>query len=150
MSIPLKQKNVNQTLREISKYYDVDSKTLKETLSMNQIIYVLSLMYSINMEKDSVDAFLRSAMREFKNMHPYAIYNQAYDKFAFLGENDTEIREHLEMIEYILSDTSIFICDDEEYVETKALIEEELNEIMRLSNGNFAYEEESAKKLCKE
>ncbi len=150
VSIPLKQKNVNQTLREISKCYDVDSKTLKEMLSMDRIIYVLSLMYSINMEKDSIDAFLRSAMREFKNMHPYAIYNQAYDKFAFLGENDAEIKEHLEMIEYILSDTSIFMCDEEEYIETKRLVEEELREIMRLSNGNFAYEKESAKKLCKE
>ncbi len=150
ITVPKKQTSLNQTLREIGTYYDIDDKKIKETLSMDKIIYVLSLMYSISMEKDSIDAFLRSAMREFKNMHPYAIYNQAYDKFAFLGKNDAEIREHLEMIEYILSDTSIFICDEEEYVETKALIEEELNEIMRLSKGNFAYEEESAKKLCKE
>ncbi len=150
ITVPKKQTSLNQTLREIGTYYDVDDKQIKDTLSMDQIIYILSLMYSINMEKDSIDAFLRSAMREFKNMQPYAIYNQAYDKFAFLGEEDAEIKEHLEMIEYILSDTSIFMCDDEEYIETKKLIEEELREIMRLSNGNFAYEKESAKKLCKE
>ncbi len=150
ITVPKKQTSLNQTLREIGTYYDIDDKKIKETLSMDKIIYVLSLMYSINMEKDSIDAFLRSAMREFKNMHPYAMYNQAYDKFAFLGKNDAEIREHLEMIEYILSDTSIFMCDEEEYTETKRLVEEELSEIMRLSKGNFAYEEESAKKLCKE
>ena len=147
--MPKKQTSLNQTLREIGTYYAIDDKKLKETLSMDKIIYVLSLMYSINMEKDSIDAFLRSAMREFKNMHPYAIYNQAYDKFAFLGENDAEIKEHLEMIEYILSDTSMFICDEEEYIETKRLVEEELSEIMQAINGNFTYEIEEAKKLLK-
>lgn len=147
--VPLKQKNINQTLREINKYYNLDTKELKDLLSMNQIIYILSLMYSISMESSIIESFLRSAMREFKNLHPYAIYNQAYDKFVYLGQENLEIQEHLDMIEYILSETSIFICSKEKYIETKRLIEEEINAIMQIINGNYSYEIESAKNLIK-
>ncbi len=147
---PKKQTSINQTIREINKYFELDTCELKEELSLDQIIYVLSLMYSINVEKNKVEAFLRNTMREFKNLHPYAIYNQGYDKFSYLGGDNPEVKEHLDMIEYILSDVDIFICDDATYKSTKELVEEEISEIMRIINGNYTYEEKEAKKLLKE
>lgn len=147
--VPLKQKNINQTLREINKYYNIDTKELKDLLSMNQIIYILSLMYSISMESSIIESFLRSTMREFKTLHPYALYNQACDKFVYLGQENPDIQEHLDMIEYILSETNIFICTQEKYIETKSLIEDEINAIMQIINGNYSYEIESAKNLMK-
>lgn len=147
---PKKETNLNQTIREINRYFELDTKILKEFLSLDQIIYVLSLMYSINITEDTIESFLRSAMRELKGLHPYALYNQAYDKFIYLGQENPDVQEHLDMIEYILSENSIFICPKEKYIETKRLIEEEMNEIIRLTNGNYTYEMDSAKKLCKE
>lgn len=149
IAIAKKQTSLNQTIREINKFFDLDTLELKESLSLDQIIYILSLMYSINMEKQKVEAFLRSAMREFKKLHPYAIYNQGYDKFARLSNKFSEIQEHLDMIEYILSDATIFMCTDSEYASTKELVEEEISEIMRLINGDYTYEIEEAKKLLK-
>lgn len=149
LEMPKKQTSLNQTLREINKYFELDTRKLKEFLSLDQIIYVLSLMYSINLDNSIIDSFLRSAMREFKNLHPYALYNQAYDKFIYLGQENPEIQEHLDMIEYILSEASIFICTKEKYMETKRLIEAEINEIVRLTNGDYSYEIENAKNLIK-
>ena len=145
--IPKKQTNLNQTIREINKYFDLDTYTIKEELSLDQIIYILSLMYLANVEDSKIEAFLRSAMRIFKDLHPYVTYYQAYDKFAYLSENNPEVKEHLDMIEYILSDASIFICDDETYASTKELVSEELKEIIRLTNGDYSYEIDEAKKL---
>ena len=142
-----KQTNLNQTLREINRYFDLETLELKEGLSLDQIIYVLSLMYLGNVEDDKVETFLRKSAREFKQFHPYAIYNQGYDKFSYLGGDNPEIKEHLDMIEYILSDASIFICDDETYKSTKELVEEELKETMLIINGNYTFEIEEAKKL---
>ncbi|MDE6292922.1 MAG: hypothetical protein K2L98_04495, partial [Bacilli bacterium] len=76
----------------------------------------------------------------FKSLHPFAIYNQGYDKFAYLGECNPEVKEHLDMIEYILSEVNIFMCDNESYKSTKKLVEEEINELMRIINGNYTYE----------
>ena len=145
----IKQTSLNQTRREINKYFDLDTGKLKEELSLDQIIYVLSLMYSIDIESDKIEVFLRCAMREFKNFHPYVIYHQGYDKFAFLADENPDVQEHLDMIEYILSDTNIFICSDDEYTSTKELVEEEINEIIRLTSGNYAYETKEAKNLLK-
>ncbi|MDE5630688.1 MAG: hypothetical protein K2I70_03720, partial [Bacilli bacterium] len=150
VSIPKKQTNLNQILREINKYYDVDNRELKEFLSLDEIIYILSLMYSIDIQEEVVESFLRSAMREFKSLHPYAIYNQGYDKFVFLSEKNPEVKEHIEMIKYILSEASIFMSSNEKYIETKKLVEEEMKELINLTNGNYRYEIESAKKLYKE
>ncbi len=144
---PKKQTNLNQTIREINKYFDLDTLELKEELSLDQIIYTLSLMYSINVEEAKTETFLRSTMRIFKEFHPYAILHQAYDKFAYLREENSEVKEHLDMIKYILSDASIFICDEETYASTKELVSEELKEIMRIINGNYTFEKEEAKKL---
>lgn len=144
---PKKPTLLNQTLREINKYFNMDTKEIKELLSMDQIIYVLSLMYSINLDNSIIEVFLRNVVRELKKLHPYAIYNQAYDKFAYIGQENSEVQSHLEMIEYILSETSIFICPKEKYIETKSLIASEINELIGLTNGNYTYEKEQAKKL---
>ena len=146
---PKKQTSINQTIREINKYFDLDTLELKEALSLDQIIYILSLMYLGNVEDDKVETFLRKSAREFKQFHPYAIYHQGYDKFSYLGGDNPEIKEHLDMIEYILSDASIFICDDEAYKSIKELAEEELKEIMFIINGNYTFEIEEAKQLLK-
>lgn len=144
---PKKQTNLNQTIREINKYFDLDTCELKEKLSLDQVIYILSLMYLGNIEESKVETFLRSAMRVFKEFHPYAILHQAYDKFAYLSIENSEVKEHLDMIEYILSDASIFVCNDEEYKSTKELVSEELKEIMRIINGDYTYEVAEAKRL---
>ena len=46
----IKQRKLNQVYYEIGKLYDLENFKTKMPLSLNEIIYLLSLMYSINME----------------------------------------------------------------------------------------------------
>ena len=141
------QKEINHVYYEINKLYDLDNFKARNTLSLDEIIYILSLMYSIEMDESIITRFLSSSMNQYKKNNAFTIYYQGYDKFKYLSEENPEVKEHLDMIEYILSDTSIFLCDDETYKSTKELVSEELKEIMPLINDNYTYEIEEAKKL---
>lgn len=143
----LSQKELNQIYYEISKFYDLDKEKPKTTLSLDEIIYILSLMYKANMSEKTITRFLESTNREYKKNNPVSIYYQSYDKFA--SYNIPDIHKHLEMIEYILSEHSIFTCSKETYEITKELISEEINDIMDILNGNYTYEINSAKNLLK-
>ena len=165
--MPKKQKDLDQIIHDIIKQFDLDTLYLKEPdklsyilyvlwvkyhskeyLSFDQIIYMISLMYSINTEETRIEDSLYTLIDDFlAYSHPYAAYNQAYDRFAYLGRENHEVQEHLDKIEEILSAKSIFICDDEEYTSTKEQIALELWQIERITKGNYTFEKEEAKKL---
>ncbi len=151
----ISQKEKRHVYHEIDKLYDLENLKAKTYLSLDEIIYLLSLMYSIEMDENIITKFLESVMHPYQKGNPIAIYYQTKEKFARLGKETPEIKEHQEMIEYILHDfndikgLNIFMCSDEEYYELKSLIAEEIDALMRLADGNYTYEIEKAKSLLK-
>lgn len=141
----IKQRKINQVYYEIGKLYDLENFKVKQTLSLDEIIYILSLMYSINICEDVINKFLSSVMHHYQKGHPFVIYYESLQKFASFSTNP-EIKEHLDMLEYILSDFSIFMCPIEKYIEIKKMVEEEIREINNLIGSDYSYEREQAKK----
>lgn len=141
----IKQRKINQVYYEIGKLYDLENFKVKQTLSLDEIIYILSLMHSINIREDVIEKFLSSVMHHYQKGHPFVIYYESLQKFASFSTNP-EIKEHLDMLEYILSDFSIFMCPIEKYIEIKKMVEEEIREINNLIGSDYSYEREQAKK----
>ncbi|MCX4365448.1 MAG: hypothetical protein OSJ70_06725 [Bacilli bacterium] len=141
----IKQRKLNQVYYEIGKLYDLENFKTKMPLSLNEIIYLLSLMYSINMESKVIDKFLGSVMHQYFKGNPFVIYYESYDKFVKMSSN-SDIKGHLDMIEYLLSDFAIFMCTSDKYAEIKEMVEEEIKAIGDIIGNDYTYEKTCAKK----
>ncbi|MDE5630032.1 MAG: hypothetical protein K2I70_00380 [Bacilli bacterium] len=142
----IKQRELKSVYHEIGKLYDLENFKAKKTLALYEIIYILSLMYSIHMNEEVIAKFLTSEMHKYQKNNPFVIFYESYDKFASLSDNPN-IKKHLEMLEYILTDFNLFICSNEKYAETKQMVDEEIKAINDLIGNDYTYEKERAKKL---
>ena len=141
------QREINHVYYEASKYFDFDLFKPKTLMNLDEIIYILSLLYSIDASTTTITKFLDSVMRQYKKNNPFVISFDSIPKFKSIDSK--EVQEHVEMLEYILSDFNLFMCDDETYTETKKLVSDEISAIMEIINGDYTYEIKEAKALLK-
>lgn len=143
--IELSRKEVNTLYRELSIYYDIEQGEPKRYLNIKEIIYCLSIMYKLNFNEESILKFLKNTEKynRQQKVNPIAQYIELYNKLIYYKDR-LGLSEDLTNIESIIED--MFIVNDEDYVEWKMLLADELAKVLRKISNNYEYEIKSLSK----
>lgn len=135
----LSKKETNILYKELSTFYNPDTKTITRYLTIKEIIYCLRLMRKLNFNDSSIDIFLKcveKSNRQYK-IHPITQYIELYNKLKYYEER-LNLQDSLSYIESIMQE--MCILNEEDYGEWKKLLEEELSNIVRVITPEHEYE----------
>ena len=112
---------------------------VKKILSLDEIIYCISLLEKLSADSKTIDKFLMLTNKERRKQNPIYVYIELYDKL--INSNNKEILNLVNTINYELS--KMFICSNEQYKEIKDNILESIKYLLNIVD--FEYEKSKAK-----
>ena len=142
----LSKKEINTLYRELCTYYNPDTKVITRYLTLQEIIYCLSIMRKLNFNKESLSLFLKTVEKfnRQQEVNPLSQYIELYNKLLYYKDR-LDLEDDLSSIESIIQE--MFIVSDKDYVEWKKLLAEELSNLLRSLSGNHDYEIEKSLSL---
>lgn len=136
------QKTINPDYAEgykaIENYYSITNNTLKKILKMDEIIYVVNIMQSLNFSEDTINKFLKTAYKKHKELRCIDRYLDISNKIDYLKEIEdvSSLRASLKDLfrEYLTAKTD----EDKEFWFNA--IDEELLKLEDITMDNYSYE----------
>jgi hypothetical protein len=140
----LSVKEQNKIYREIMSMYNIDLERTVKPLNLDEIIYLVSLMYKLNVSeikiKNAIKNIYKSYSMSYEN--PFVEFNAYYGKMVYLSENE-DIKVALSYMKEIMQE--ILICDNKSYIEWKDELEKTITEVKPLLSMNIEFELEQGK-----
>lgn len=142
----MSQKEYDQIFRKIEKYYDIQNQRVIRPLTLDETIYIVSLMFKINIKESEIKKCVQTINKEgleaYKNSLTY--FNAYYEKMLNCSDNP-EISKALQTISEYLQE--MYVTDSESYLFWKEAIDKELQIIKPILNKNAQYELNEGRKL---
>ncbi len=136
----LSKKEYNHIFREIMSLYDIQEQKVIKPLKLEEIIYLISLMYKINISKNEIMKCIKVINKEALNAYknPLSKFIDYYNKMLFYSDNE-EIKKSLNaIVEYM---QELYIPQDQEsYGFWKNAIADEMENITPVLNKYYEYE----------
>ena len=144
---PLSKTEYDAIYSRIMKMYDIEEHTIVSALTKEEIVYLVSLMFRINIpEKEirkSIQKINWQGWKAYDN--PIKEFNDYYDKLQ-KNSHIGEVEIALQNIKEYLS-LAFLPENDNEYVGWKQEIAEELKRVRKILNQDDTYELEEGRKL---
>ncbi len=144
---PLSKTEYDAIYSRIMKMYDIEEHTIVSALTKEEIVYLVSLMFRINIpEKEirkSIQKINWQGWKAYDN--PIKEFNDYYDKLQ-KNSHIGEVEIALQNIKEYLS-LAFLPENDNEYVGWKLEIAEELKRVRKILNQDDTYELEEGRKL---
>jgi len=140
----LSKKQTNLIIKELQQYFDFEKMKPTKTMTLNEIIYCISLMIKINADEKNIDNFLKVIEKENRKQNPIYLYANLYNKLMFY-KNRVEVYRILNDIDEELQ--KMFICSLEDYDKIKSSIMENMKYVLNYIGNNYEYEKSEAKKM---
>ncbi len=143
----LSSKEYNKIFKEIESYYDIQNHRIVKFLTLKEIIYLVSLLYKINVDENEIKKCIQVLSRcdstAYEN--PIVYFSEYYEKMVFYSDNN-ELRKSLESIlEY--SQELFMPQSDDDYRFWKEAIGEEMKFAKHIIRNEYQYELEKGRKL---
>lgn len=140
----LSKKEYNLLYRELLTYFDFNNMQPIKYLNLDEIIYCLHILIKLQIRDNVINSFLRIINKHNRSQNPLALYTSLYNKLNTY-QNNLELKNKMTDIASYIKE--MFIASDEEYVEWKELLSEELSSILELCSEDYTYELNEAQKL---
>lgn len=144
-----KSVNYEEVYSELKDVVDLRDMRAKCSLSLDQIIYYVSLLLYIKINRADVQMFLKNVEVENNRClhNPISLYLELYDKLKYYEERLC-LFENMKLLEDYFQE--LFIASDEEYEFWKLNFQQEFNHYLKEIPGSFDYEfREATKRLEK-
>lgn len=122
----------------ISKYYNVEKDTLTKRLSVNEIVYVVGIMQSLNFDDVVLNKFLKTAYKKHKSLSPIDRYLDLSNKIAYYIEID-DVKAIDKTLKEILREYTLASNDTNKAFWLNSL-DEELRSLDSIINDDYTYE----------
>lgn len=140
----LSKKEYNLLYRELLTYFDFNNMQPIKYLNLDEIIYCLHILIKLKMRDNVINSFLRIINKYNRSQNPLALYTSLYNKLNTYQNNPEFKNKMTDIASYI---KEMYISSDEEYIERKELLSEELASILELCSEDYTYELNEAQKL---
>jgi len=140
----LSKKQTNLIIKQLNQYFDFERMRPIKYLTLNEIIYCISLMKKINADEKSIENFLKLIEKENRKQNPVYLYANLYNKLMFYKDKK-EIVRILNDIENELQ--KMFICSSDDYDKIKSFLNENIKYALNYLANNYEYEKNEAKKM---
>lgn len=140
----LSKKEYNLLYRELLTYFDFNNMQPIKYLNLDEIIYCLHILIKLKMRDNVINSFLRIINKYNRSQNPLALYTSLYNKLNTYQNNPEFKNKMTDIASYI---KEMYISSDEEYIEWKELLSEELASILELCSEDYTYELNEAQKL---
>lgn len=145
----ISQREYNRIFREIQGLYDIQNHKVIKPLSLEEIIYLVSLLHKIKVQESEIIKCIRMINKAGYSIYenPLAQFTAYYSKMLQCSENK-EVNDALNsIIDYM---KELFVPESQrDYSFWKTEIAEELKNIMPILNQNYQFELEEGKKLVR-
>lgn len=123
--------------KEINTYFDFKNMTSIRFLTMDEVLYVVSLLRKIKYSEDTIKEFLRINEYELNKQNVITRYLQLHARLEYY-ELKYGISEELSNLDSYFKE--LFITSDEDYEFWKKLLEEELTKTLKYIPNTYDYE----------
>lgn len=145
----ISQKEYNQIFREIESYYDIQNQKVIRPLSLQEIVYLVSLLFKIQISEKEIEKCIKNINKEGLNAYnnPLSQFNDYYNKMITLT-NNPEVKESIHYIKECMQ--TLYIPEsDNDYAFWKQEIATELIKILKIVNKDCKYEIEEGRRFRK-
>ncbi len=146
MSISSKEYNLLE--RELRKYFDLRTMQIVEPLDIDKQIYCVSLLLKMGFSDTKIKEILKIINKQGKVVYdnPVTLLIQMYQKINYYM-SVPGVMESLEILKEALGE--IMMCNDQDYIDWKLIIEEELNNALKLLPKDYEFELSEGRKVNK-
>lgn len=136
-----KKKNLkeeNSLYREIKLYYDIEEEKALKPLTLDEIIYVVSLFFKVDISILKIKQYIKDMYRlSFDAENSLGMFNLLYAKMLFYCDNE-EIKKAIDAIQSYLGE--LFVVSEDDYEFYKSAIGEEMKDAYKFLSQNYDYE----------
>lgn len=143
-TIKIKRREINEVLRIVSQYFDLQEMKCKKILTLDEVLYVVYLLKSIDENENTIFDVIRIAEREVRQNNPILFYKNYKAKFLSLKEK-LDLGDIMDDIEFFLGDQELL--NGKERREVLKEIRDLLNILLQRVGNDFTYEIEHCKEL---
>lgn len=145
----MSQKEYNHLFRIVESYYDIQNQKVIKPLSLDEIIYLVSLMYKLNISETEIIKFIKTINKDGLNAYQseLAHFNAYYEKMISCSDND-DVKNALTSIKEYMQE--MFIPENNnDYLFWKNEIANEMKTVIPILNQDYVYELNEGRKLNK-
>lgn len=142
----LSPRKYKKLMKEVqTNYYNIEEQKVIRTLSMEEIIYLISLLYKLHISESEIRICVGNLYKAFENQenNPFINFNFYYEKMLHYSDNE-KIRFAIQYIKNGIS-TCFLPRDLEEYITWKKDLQSVLEETKPLLRDNYDYELQAGK-----
>jgi hypothetical protein len=124
--------------------YNIDLEKAITPLNLNEIIYLVSLMYKLNVSEAKIKTAIKKIYKSYSANYenPLAEFNAYYEKMVCLSENE-DIRAALSYIKELIQE--MLMSDSKSYIEWKDELKNTMAEVKPILSLNIDFELEQGK-----
>lgn len=131
------EKTKRKMQKELKTYINVKNMKPLRILSMNDILYVGSLLKKLNYSVEIIHNFFKQCETMIIEQNPIFAYIQLYDKLKYYAERYCLLNELDESEQYF---NELFLSSAEDYTIYKDFIKEKLSQILDFVPKTYEYE----------
>ncbi len=132
--------------KEVSASIDLKDMFPLKPLSLEEKIYILSILIKMNVSKEERNLFLRNCEMVSKKTSPITKYLENYNRLKYYEES-AGLQKEIAFMEDCFQE--MMLCSDEDYLFWKESLQEALKQVEHWIPKNYEYEEEKASRLLK-
>lgn len=137
--------------KEIKSLYDIDNKKTIRPLTVEEIIYLVSLLQKVKFTEEEVKQIIKHIYKDFgiNYQNPIALFNALSSKMAYYQDNEEMTNAFITIKEFI---NELFIFEqsenpEEDYIFWKNEIEQEMTKVYPFLVHDYEFELTEARKL---